>query len=1040
VSEPADAAPDPAAPASFKRLRELFDRVSELPVDARDAAIAAWTADDPRLGDELRALLRHAGRSDSLLDGGALRLSSPGEALLPEVPGFRLLRHIGRGGSANVYLAEQEREDFSREVALKVVDRVVDALSLRQVREEQRILARLEHPGIARLYDTGVTPLGQPFLAMELVEGESILEHCRSGQLPLRGRLELFLSVLDAVAYAHGEAVVHRDLKPANILVSSRGEAKLLDFGIAKLVADPGDKDETRTLRRAMTPAYASPEQVRGDRVTASSDIYSLGVVLYELLTGTLPYRLEGKRFETFADAIREQEPEPPSVAFTRTARTSTTVTAPTASRRATARGRRELRGDLDAVVLKALRKDPADRYATAADLAQELRRYLEGTPVLARRDLGYRLRSFVHRHRARGAALAIVVTLAAVALVARRSGLSARPTTAPDPALFPWRWVAIEEPELSARYLRALENRAAGRAAAASTGLRLVLSEHPQDALVWAAFADSLALAGRSDEARDAGNEAMRHVAGLPRESRLLVEAIALREAGKLDESVERLRSLALLHPDNLEIALLLGRTVTETGGAAEALALADSLRARPQSALSDLRLAYMQLSALDRLGRQKEIAALAEPVATRAIEQSLPALAARFLSYEGHAWDQLGESVKAKAVVPRLRQQAALSGEPRSVALGHGLACFVAIREARHNEVESECNKGLDIYRRLGSHRSSTALINLLGASRRRRGRLEEARAAFLEAWQISQRLGDRTLGGRFRSNLANTDLDLGRYEAAEQGFREVVELRRTDGDTRSRALALRGLASAMTSRGRLRDAEPPLLEAEKALREAKGRELPLVLVTLAELRQATGDPTRAAALFDEAIRLHAAGEEPDNVAYVRALRATLEGASGANPSACETLARSAETLRGVEDRRVAEVLAWEASCRARAGDLRAAARALAAGDAAVATSTAPAPRIDLALARAELELVQRQPAAALRTLERAAADCRARDHVAKLFEVRLLAARAEAAQGASPERLRTLLETLRDDARAQRFEEIAGRAAALLAKVSR
>jgi tetratricopeptide (TPR) repeat protein len=286
---------------------------------------------------------------------------------------------------------------------------------------------------------------------------------------------------------------------------------------------------------------------------------------------------------------------------------------------------------------------------------------------------------------------------------------------------------------------------------------------------------------------------------------------------------------------------------------------------------------------------------------------------------------------------------------------------------------------------------------------------------------------------VGARYRSNLANTDLDLGRYEDAEQGFREAVAMRRADGDQRSGALALRGLANALMNRGRLRDAEPLLNEAERSLRAAKGRELPLVLLALAELRAALGERQRAMGLLDEAIRLHESGGEPDNVAYVSAVRARLE-TSGSRD--CEVFSRSARKLREVGDRRLAEVLAWETGCRARAGDLGRAEQALAAGDAAAATSSAPAPRIDLALARAELALARRQPADALRILEAAAAQCRAIDHAAKLLQVRLLSARAEGARGASPERLRTLLETLRDAARTQRFEAIAAQASALLA----
>jgi tetratricopeptide (TPR) repeat protein len=390
----------------------------------------------------------------------------------------------------------------------------------------------------------------------------------------------------------------------------------------------------------------------------------------------------------------------------------------------------------------------------------------------------------------------------------------------------------------------------------------------------------------------------------------------------------------------------------------------------------------------------------------------------------------------------VPRIADQAALSGEPRLGALASSLSCYVAIREARHVDVELECGRGLAINRQIGDHRGVAVLTNVLGASRRRRGKLEEARAAFFEAWQVSQRLGDRTLSTRCSNNLANTDLDLGRYADAERGFREVVELRRVDGDERSRALALRGLANTLLDRGRLRDAEPPLIEAERALRAAKGRELPRILVTLAELRHAEGDRDGALALLDESVALDETGAEPDSAAYGRALRARFEIAwRPGRPAAvvCDRLSQSSQVLRRLGDRRLADVLAWEGSCWVRAGRLDLAAPVIDGGDTAAALSSAPVPRLELALARAELELARRRPEAALRLLDRAATESRTLDHVALLFEIRLLAARAESAQRASIDRLRTLLESLRDDAHAQRFETIARQASDLLAPLS-
>jgi tetratricopeptide (TPR) repeat protein/predicted Ser/Thr protein kinase len=368
----------------FERLHELFDRFVDLPDAEREAGIARLAADAPQLASDLRGLLEHAARGDSPLDSAAVRLGEDGEPPLPRIPGFRVHRSIGRGGSSTVYLADQEHSEFTRKVALKVVDRPFDLGALRGVREEQRILARLEHPGIARLYDSGVTTWGQHWLAMEYVEGESILEHCNARGLTMRERIELFLPVLDAVAYAHARDIVHRDLKPANIFVTARGEARLLDFGIAKL-SDPTDRDETRTLERALTPAYASPEQMRGDRTTMASDIYSLGLVLYELLSGTLP----------------GDDTEP----------------------------RRAVGGDVDAVLNKALRHQPEERYTHVTAFAEDLRNVLAGTPVSARRgDRTYRARKFLRRHRAAAAAAIALLLIAAAAWQIASRWRAARP------------------------------------------------------------------------------------------------------------------------------------------------------------------------------------------------------------------------------------------------------------------------------------------------------------------------------------------------------------------------------------------------------------------------------------------------------------------------------------------------------------------------------------------------------------------------------------------------------------------------------------
>jgi serine/threonine protein kinase/Flp pilus assembly protein TadD len=362
---------------------------------------------------------------------GTLR---PGDRVGP----YELMREIGAGGMAEVWLAQRADGAFKREVALKLpmLTRLRKDLASRFARERD-ILASLEHPNIARLYDAGVSAEGLPYLAMEYVRGEPLTGWCDAHCLGVRERLNLFLQILDAVQYAHGHQVIHRDLKPSNILVTESGQVRLLDFGVAKLLAEPQDETQlTQLYGRALTPEYASPELVRGEAIEAASDIYSLGVVLYELLCGSRPYRLKAGA----SAGVLEQ-----AIATVQVVRPSTQIGPEAGSTRGTTQGKlaRRLRGDLDAIVLKALAKEPSERYGSAAELADELQRYLSGQPVEARPPrLSYRLTKFVLRHRtAVPVAAALMLLFAAMAYqLIRHEKLTAPPApsagSAPDQRL----------------------------------------------------------------------------------------------------------------------------------------------------------------------------------------------------------------------------------------------------------------------------------------------------------------------------------------------------------------------------------------------------------------------------------------------------------------------------------------------------------------------------------------------------------------------------------------------------------------------------
>ncbi len=391
-------------------LSPLLDEVLALPEGER----LTWLAGRRDLPDELRARLR-----DLLADGA-------GEFTLPPLPSYddtalgeaveaglaaaapigpyRLIRELGRGGMGSVWLAERSDGSLKRQVALKLPH---SSLPQKQLAErfsrERDILAGLAHPHIARLYDAGVSAEGRPWLALEYVEGQPIHDYCRNQALDLRARLALFQQVLAAVQYAHGQLVVHRDLKPGNILVTAEGQVRLLDFGIAKLLVD-GEAKETELTQlggRALTPQYAAPEQILGQPIGTAADIYALGVVLYQLLADSLPYRLKRDTRGDLEQAILDTDPALPSQA------------AP-----AQVAWRKRLRGDLDTIVLKALKKIPAERYATAAAFAEDIERYLKGEPVLAQPDsAGYRAKKFLARHRLGVAAAALVVVALATGL-----------------------------------------------------------------------------------------------------------------------------------------------------------------------------------------------------------------------------------------------------------------------------------------------------------------------------------------------------------------------------------------------------------------------------------------------------------------------------------------------------------------------------------------------------------------------------------------------------------------------------------------------
>ena len=420
-------------PAEARHVAALLDEAMSLEPTQRVAWQARLALREPNLCGLITELLGLIAddpdrpETAELVARGIARVWAPEASLEGRRFGaYRVLRLLGQGGMGSVWLAERADGLFERQVALKLLHASFVGGALRErFARERSILGTLDHPLIARLLDAGVAPDGQPYLAIEYVEGSSLTEHCDRQRLPLNARIALMTQVLAAVQYAHQNLVIHRDLKPANILVTPEGQVRLLDFGIAKLMTDDGQARETELTQlggRALTPDYASPEQIAGRPVSTASDVYSLGVVLYVLLCGQPPYHLPRDSRAALEQAIVSTPPVRPS---------QQPLTDAIAGARSTTRAKlaHALAGDLDTIVLKAIKKDPAERYATADAMRQDLQRYLAGEPVLARPDsVAYRFAKFVGRHRLQvGLGTAIGIVLLAAAGVSIWQGQLAR-------------------------------------------------------------------------------------------------------------------------------------------------------------------------------------------------------------------------------------------------------------------------------------------------------------------------------------------------------------------------------------------------------------------------------------------------------------------------------------------------------------------------------------------------------------------------------------------------------------------------------------
>jgi eukaryotic-like serine/threonine-protein kinase len=808
-------------PDRWERVQALFEEALASGPDERTVLLEHRCAGDAELLLEVSSLLRAAeaaGPADDLAE----RVVAPVMEQFSEMPmpgtrigPWRITRVLGEGGMGTVYEAEREDPELRQVVALKLVRDGLSAELRRRFVHERQIVARLEHPNIARLLDGGVTDRGRPYFAMELVDGIPIDRFCDQHGLPIRVRLQLFLRVCGAVAHAHRALIVHRDLKPANVLVTEGGEVKLLDFGIAKIMSGSIAEGiaNTSTGLRLLTPSYASPEQIRGEPIGTATDVYSLGVILYELLTGRRPYRTTSTVRHEIEQAICTEEPERPSTAVRREVAGGRSDTVVSYSRDGDRRQlRRQLLGDLDVIALRALEKDPGQRYHSVDALADDISRHLAGQPVLARRHtVGYRARSFARRNR-------VWVLAAIVAGVSLLGGSVA--------AL----WHAAEA-RAQATHAAAERDRARLEAEKATA-----VSE----------FLTSLFSASTPEEARGAmltAHELLERGA-----SRVNTELQAQPEIRATMMGVIGKAYLALGDLPRAQPLLDSALSLRASGGAE---------RAEYADALGDVAAAHAQAG---QFAAAESLAVQVVALRRRLLPETDERVAAS-VENVGAIAHQRGELDRAE---PLLREGLAMrllhGANERTTAATMVSLAHLLKEKGVLEEADSLLAAAIRIQRRaLGEHHPQLALsLNNRATLLYERTLYDSAEAPLRESLAIRRRvLGDvHPDVARTMNNLAALREKQGHLAEAEALYRESLELKRRSlpAGHPSIAINLNNLALLVQRDGRLREAEALFRESLAIRRSAIGSDHPLVATSAANLGNFLAEARR----FPEALAL--------------------------------------------------------------------------------------------------------------------------------------------------------------------------------------
>lgn len=802
----------------WARVEVILDRALKLDPDALANYLSRACGGDQALLDEVTALLARRSALDGFLEetpfvepDEAQRSTTHPEVLEGQRLGpYRIVREIGRGGMGRVFLAERADGLFHRHVALKLLRPALDdSDAARRFEAERRILARLEHPGIARLIDAGLGPGDRPYLVAEYVEGRLIHHFCAENRLSLDARLELVRQVADAVHYAHQNLLVHRDLKPANILVTPDGKVKLLDFGIAMLLDEPESEDEPELpfTHAWLTPGYAAPEQWSRDTVTTATDVYQLGVLLYHLLSGRRPFEADEHSMHRLKQAILHRDPDPPS----RVAGTEGPIPGC------------ELEGDLDAIVLKALEKDPGDRYPSARALVEDLDRRRNHQPVVARAQTpGYRMGRFMRRHRVEtvAAAAAALALLAGAATAAWQAGEARQERDQAREARTQAELALAQTRDVSGVLVEILQaidpwegnsgDPYTARALLELGSVRVMQLEGQP--MVQAGLMEALATThrrlGQPGEAEALARQALDVRTGAVGDDHpevaesLNVLALVLTEQGRFHEAdslheqalaIQR-RHLGDVHP---EVARTLSHLAARRG--TEDLREAEALHRRAleirQATLGPAHpLTTNSLRAVGRVLRVKGEPAAAEAAFTQALEliqeevgPDHPEVAHAKLNLADLLWAYRMDEARAEELNrSALQIQRSAFGEDHP-GLTHPMENLAAIHSERgeYEAAEGLLREGLDLRQRVfgPEHRAVAQGSDALATELARQGRLAEAEALrreSLELWEATVGPRHWAVAGAL-GHLADLLVEQGRYQEAEPLYHRALEIRR-------------------------------------------------------------------------------------------------------------------------------------------------------------------------------------------------------------------------------------------------------------------